>query len=134
MSRKNLLVDGAIAGESDVCYIGVYEYDDKDKTGTYYFGAPFFEEYYVALSLEAWTDDGNGFLQVGLGPICPTAYLGDIVYNKDYDHYDPNALNDDVSHPMLGANLNRPKNLVNGCIITKKTLTYLMISQNLAPI
>ena len=82
------MINGDFVGEPDTCFIGVYSYDDKENTNMYYFGSPFFREFYVSLSAELLEQDKqNGQLKVAFGAICPTAYLGDIVYNKDYEFY-----------------------------------------------
>ena len=101
LTKGQLLVEGSITGDDDRCYIGVYQYPDLIETdNVYYFGAPFFNAYYVSLSLVNWNWYGSpedGHLSVAFGPICPTAYLGDVVYNENYAHYNWSAGDNDIS-------------------------------------
>ena len=52
ISKTTLMIKGEFVGEPDTCFIGVYGYDDVNKTNNYYFGSPFFREFYVSLSAE----------------------------------------------------------------------------------
>lgn len=88
--RESLLVSGSIVGEDDKCFVGVYKLPyDSSIQDIYYFGLPFFNSYYVSLSLDAYEADpeNTNNLLVGVGPINPNACLGDMVFNKNYTDY-----------------------------------------------
>lgn len=82
-----MLLDATAIGLENQCYLGIYKVENKSTSNNvYYFGSPFFEQYYVSFSLEGYDnfDADNQFLNVAMGPICTTANLGDVVFNKDY--------------------------------------------------
>lgn len=110
------MLDGGVTGLEDTCFVGVYQLPTtSSQSNIYYFGSPFFHEYYVSFSLESWERNFGDYLQVGIGPICKTAHLGDIVYNKDYAHYNPNLHSNDTS-ASTGKDVIYAQNLVNECI------------------
>ena len=92
-------MDGGVTGLEDFCFVGVYRLPTKSsESNIYYFGSPFFHEYYVSLSLESIERNFGDYLQVGIGPICKTAHLGDIVYNKNYEHFNSKMEANDTSN------------------------------------
>ena len=106
---------------SGQCYVGVWKLPTDSATNNiYYFGTPFLETYYTAFSLEPYESDPTNVnhLYVGLGPICPTANLGDIVFNQQYDKYNANKVNSDSSEPIPGAEVNYKTDLSNNCLAT----------------
>jgi hypothetical protein len=100
-----------MVGDDSFCYIGVYKLPSAN-TDTYYFGTPYFFEYYVSLSLDQWEADKstNTFLNVGMGKLNPDICLGDIVYNKEYVDYNSAALADDISFAVPGVDIHYTNN------------------------
>ena len=56
------------------------------------------EKYYASFSLEPYEKDPTTpYLLVGMGPICKSANLGDVIFNDKYDEYQDDKINDDQS-------------------------------------
>lgn len=111
------MVDGAFAGEPGKCFIAVYTLPwASTVNNAYYFGAPFFHDYYVSFSMESYYNSKAEYLQMAVGPICKTAHLGDIIYNKDYKYYDPASLTNDTSTAIPDAKFILAKDLDNSCV------------------
>lgn len=103
------------------CFVGVWKLPDNSATNNiYYFGTPFLEQYYTSFSLAPYETDPTSvnYLYVGIGQICPTANLGDIVFNQKYDKYNANKINFDKSTPIPDASVDFKTDLVNTCLPT----------------
>lgn len=116
IKRENLLLEGGVTGLENTCFVGVYKLPTTSiQANTYYFGSPFFHDYYVSFSLESYERNFGDYLQVGIGPICKTAHLGDMVYNTNYDHYNSNLAPNDTS-VSNGDTVTYQEGLVNECL------------------
>lgn len=63
IAKDNLLLNGTVAGLENTCFIGVYSLPtDSTVANVYYFGSPFFHEYYVSFSLESWDNNLGDYL------------------------------------------------------------------------
>lgn len=89
LGADELLIDAVAIGKPGQCYLGVYMIDKPSSVqNIFYFGSPFMEKYYVSFSLEPYNQDqDSNHLLVGMGPVCKTANLGDVVFNPNYEDY-----------------------------------------------
>jgi len=117
ISKDSLLVDGIFIQQPGKCFIAVYKLPwPSTEHNVYYFGAPFFHDYYVTFSMESYYNSRTDYLEMGIGPICKTANLGDIAYNKKYKYYNNQSIESDKSTEIPGAQVIFANDLDNTCI------------------
>lgn len=66
--------------------------------------------------MESYYNARTDYLEMGVGPICKTANLGDVVYNDNYKFYNKTLDAGDQSEPIPGAQVIWAKGLTNDCI------------------